>query len=222
MTGRPARLVLPLLLAGCASQPPADFVPLDQVLRLARYEVRYFSDDNFIGRPIDGYQAGRIWLTRAAAHALAAAEDELEPQGLRLKIFYGYRPQRAVEGFRRWAAEPHDTRMRGRYYPKLDKAELFRLSYLAERSAHSRGSTVDLTLVDAASGEELDMGSPFDFFGPIAHHDSPLLSPPQAHNRERLRNLMRRHGFRPCAQEWWHYTLEDEPYPNTCFDFPVR
>ncbi|WP_187670991.1 M15 family metallopeptidase [Zestomonas carbonaria] len=215
-------LALLLLLAACATQRPDGFVHLDQMLRSATYDVRYYNGDNFVGTRIDGYEAGRVLLSREAASALAAAEQELETESLRLKIFDGYRPQLAVEHFKRWAADPHDTRMKDRFYPDLEKQDLFRLGYIAERSGHSRGSTVDLTLADAGTGQELDMGSPFDFFGPISHHDTPLITPQQARNRERLRNLMIRHGFRPYAEEWWHYTLENEPYPDSYFDFPVR
>ncbi|MFV3331811.1 M15 family metallopeptidase [Pseudomonas sp. NY15437] len=201
-----------------ADQPAQDgFVYLDQVLKSARYDVRYAGSDNFVGEPIDGYQKARIILTRQAATALAAVEKDLALSGLALKIFDGYRPQRAVDDFRRWATDPQDLRQKARYYPDLDKPALFRDGYIAQHSGHSRGSTVDLTLVKAQSGEELDMGSPFDFFGPISHHGTALVTVQQTRNRETLR-----HGFEPYSAEWWHYTLKAEPFPTTYFDFPVQ
>lgn len=206
-----------------ADQPAQDgFVYLDQVLKSARYDVRYAGSDNFVGEPIDGYQKARIILTRQAATALAAVEKDLALSGLALKIFDGYRPQRAVDDFRRWAANPQDLRQKARYYPDLDKPALFRDGYIAQHSGHSRGSTVDLTLVKAQSGEELDMGSPFDFFGPISHHGTALVTVQQTRNRETLRQAMLRHGFEPYSAEWWHYTLKAEPFPTTYFDFPVQ
>ncbi|WP_259757514.1 M15 family metallopeptidase [Pseudomonas sp. GCEP-101] len=206
-----------------ADQPAQDgFVYLDQVLKSARYDVRYAGSDNFVGEPIDGYRKARIILTRQAATALAAVEKDLALSGLALKIFDGYRPQRAVDDFRRWAADPQDLRQKARYYPDLDKPALFRDGYIAQHSGHSRGSTVDLTLVKAQSGEELDMGSPFDFFGPISHHGTALVTVQQTRNRETLRQAMLRHGFEPYSAEWWHYTLKAEPFPTTYFDFPVQ
>ena len=221
------RLPLLLLLFAClplrADQPAQPgFVYLDQVLKSARYDVRYAGADNFVGEPIDGYQKARIILTREAATALAAVEQDLALSGLELKIFDGYRPQRAVEDFKRWAADPQDTRQKARYYPDQDKRALFRDGYIAQHSGHSRGSTVDLTLVDNKTGEELDMGSRFDFFGPISHHGTTLISVQQTRNRETLRQAMLRHGFEPYVAEWWHYRLKAEPYPSTYFDFPVR
>ncbi|WP_236171402.1 M15 family metallopeptidase [Pseudomonas pseudonitroreducens] len=206
-----------------AEQLPWDgFVYLDQVLKSARYDVRYAGTDNFVGEPIDGYRTARIILTREAAVALAAVEQDVALSGLALKIFDGYRPQRAVDEFRRWAADPQDTRQKARYYPDLDKPALFRDGYIAKYSGHSRGSTVDLTLVDSTTGKEVDMGSPFDFFGPISHHGTALVNVQQTRNRETLRQAMLRHGFEPYGAEWWHYTLKAEPYPKTYFDFPVQ
>lgn len=206
-----------------AEQLPRDgFVYLDQVLKSARYDVRYAGTDNFVGEPIDGYRTARIILTREAAVALAAVEQDVALSGLALKIFDGYRPQRAVDEFRRWAADPQDTRQKARYYPDLDKPALFRDGYIAKHSGHSRGSTVDLTLVDSTTGKEMDMGSPFDFFGPISHHGSALVNVQQTRNRETLRQAMLRHDFEPYGAEWWHYTLKAEPYPKTYFDFPVQ
>ncbi|AYC34466.1 peptidase M15 [Pseudomonas cavernae] len=215
-------LALLLLLAACATQRPADFVYLDQLLCCATYDARYYNGDNFVGRRIDGYRTGRVILSRQAASALAAAERDAQRHGLRLKIFDGYRPQRAVDDFKRWASAVQDSRMKARYYPEVDKRDLFRLGYIAKKSGHSRGSTLDLTLVDAKTGQELDMGSAFDFFGPVAHHDTPRITPAQASNRTLLRDLMVRHGFQPYSAEWWHYTLRNEPYPKAYFDFPLQ
>lgn len=224
-TGARFTLLLCLLISQPlrADQPTQEgFVYLDQVLKSARYDVRYAGTDNFVGEPIDGYQKARIILTHEAAAALAAVEKDVALSGLALKIFDGYRPQRAVDEFRRWAADPQDTRQKARYYPDIDKSTLFRDGYIAKHSGHSRGSTVDLTLVDAKSGEELDMGSRFDFFGPISHHGTALISVQQTRNRETLRQAMLRHGFEPYSAEWWHYTLKAEPYPQTYFDFPLQ
>ncbi|MDF3862992.1 M15 family metallopeptidase [Pseudomonas denitrificans (nom. rej.)] len=222
-----ARFTLLLCLLICqplrADQPAQDgFVYLDQILKSARYDVRYAGSDNFVGEPIDGYQKARIILTREAATALAAVEKDVALSGLALKIFDGYRPQRAVDDFLRWAADPQDIRQKARYYPQLDKPALFRNGYIAKHSGHSRGSTVDLTLVESKTGEELDMGSPFDFFGPISHHGTALISVQQTRNRETLRQAMLRHGFEPYSTEWWHYALKAEPYPKTYFDFSIQ
>ncbi|AGI26161.1 peptidase M15D, vanX D-ala-D-ala dipeptidase [Pseudomonas sp. ATCC 13867] len=227
--GAARRWRLPLLTCLFASLPlqadqPAQpgFVYLDQILKSARYDVRYAGNDNFVGAPIDGYLVARIILTEPAARALENVEHDLALSGLSLKIFDGYRPQRAVEAFRRWAATSQDTQQKARYYPDQDKRTLFRDGYIAQHSAHSRGSTVDLTLVETRTGEELDMGSRFDFFGPISRHGTALITPTQTRNRETLRQAMLRHGFEPYAAEWWHYRLKAEPYPSRYFDFPVR
>jgi D-alanyl-D-alanine dipeptidase len=201
---------------------PEGFVYLDEVNTDAVLEVRYYSTDNFVGSRVDGYLAPRVVLTREAAQALAEVAEEFRQQGLVLKIFDGYRPQRAVDHFVRWAADLDDQKMKDKYYPNVAKEDLFRLNYIAEKSSHSRGSTVDLTLVDRQTGEELDMGSGFDFFGEISHHDSPLVTEQQLQNRNLLRDAMVRHGFVPYPEEWWHYTLADEPYPDQYFDFPVK
>jgi D-alanyl-D-alanine dipeptidase len=185
-------------------------------------DMRYAGSDNFVGRPIAGYEAPRCLLTPQAAGALARVQASLVPDGLGLKVFDCYRPRQAVADFAAWARDPADTQMKAAYYPRTDKADLFRLGYIAERSSHSRGSTVDLTLVRRADGVELDMGTPFDLFDPSSATDFPGVSPIQSRNRHRLRDAMIRAGFVPYAQEWWHFTLKDEPYPDTAFDRPVR
>mgnify|MGYP000923227722 FL=1 len=201
---------------------PEGFVYVTDVIPTALLEIRYSAEDNFVGAVIEGYEAPKAILTREAAQALKKAADKLYEQGYRIKIFDAYRPQRAVNHFIRWAQDPDDTKMKDKYYPDVDKADLFKLSYLAKRSGHSRGSTVDLTLVDISTGEELDMGSGFDYLGEISHHGSPLITPEQEKNRNILKDAMVEAGFKPHPKEWWHYGLIDEPYPDTYFDFPVR
>lgn len=201
---------------------PSGFVDLQTVLPDLILDIRYFGSDNFIGKPIDGYLAPKAILSKEAALALAAVREEANSMGFQLKIFDAYRPQTAVNHFVRWAAVVDDTLMKAKYYPDVDKKDLFALKYIAERSGHTRGSTIDLTLVDIATGEELDMGSTFDLFGEKSHHGSPSVNEQQSANRLLLKELMLRHGFKHYPEEWWHYTLAKEPYPDTYFDFPVE
>lgn len=220
------RLAFALLLAvlpAASEEPPLPpgFVDLARAVPGIALEVRYAGSHNFVGAPIDGYGRARILLTHLAASALGKAQEELEPFGFGLKVFDGYRPQRAVEHFVRWARDPADLKGQAEFYPNVDKARLFELGYIAERSGHSRGSTVDLTLVVLADGSELDMGSPYDLFDPISRPGSPQVSPAQRAHRLLLREVMRRAGFRPYAEEWWHFTLEAEPFPETYFDIPI-
>ena len=199
----------------------ADFVSLSEAVPDAMLEIRYYSTYNFVGARIDGYEAPVALLTREAAQALREVSDELLPMGYRLKIFDAYRPQRAVDHFVRWSRDRSDTRMKAFFYPELDKSVLFRQGYIAERSGHSRGSTVDLTLFDMATGKEVDMGGTFDYFGKRSHSDYKNITQEQRANRQLLKNVMTAHGFKPLRAEWWHFTLVDEPFPNTCFDFPI-
>ena len=185
-------------------------------------EIRYAGKNNFIGRVIPGYKKPVPILSAPAASALKKVQKELKKQGYRLKIFDAYRPQRAVDYFVKWSGLAGDTLMKNSYYPDVKKENLFRLGYIATQSGHSRGSTVDLTIVAADTGKELDMGSPYDFFGDISHHNSDIITTSQAKNRKLLRDIMIKYGFRPYAEEWWHYTLRNEPYANTYFDFPVK
>ena len=210
------------ILSIAATPLPEGFVYLEDVIPSIRLEICYFSDNNFTGRPVDGYLKPRAILTREAAAALKGVQDELLPFGLGIKLFDAYRPQRAVDSFVRWAADLNDTTAKTRYYPEVAKQDLFNDGYIAAKSSHSRGSTVDLTIVELSSGTELDMGSPFDFFGPISWPDSTLVPPPRLAHRLLLRTLMMKYGFYPYAQEWWHFTLANEPYPETYFDFPVE
>ncbi|MGI6551537.1 MAG: M15 family metallopeptidase [Bacillota bacterium] len=223
-------IVLLVILAILASravksnpdQLPDGFVYVTDVIPTALLEIRYFSEDNFVGAVIDGYQAPKAILTKEAAQALKKAADMLYEQGYYIKIFDAYRPQRAVDHFKRWAQDLDDIKMKEKYYPDLNKSLLFELGYVAEKSSHSRGSTVDLTFVDISTGEEVDMGSGFDFFGEISNHGTDLITKEQEKNRNILRDAMVAAGFEVYPEEWWHYTLKDEPYPDTYFDFPVK
>lgn len=213
-------------LAGTMQERPANrFVTCEAMIPDIRMELRYAGSRNFVGERIDGYRRPLCLLTRQAALALAAVQEELLPLGLGLKIFDAYRPQRAVDHFVRWAADPHDVRMKAEFYPGVDKRDLFRDDYISARSGHSRGSTVDLTIVSLAgetAGKELEMGTGFDFFGPESWIAYPALTERQRSNRMLLQSVMKRHGFRPYAREWWHFTLEHEPFPDSYFDFPVE
>lgn len=201
---------------------PEGFVYIDNVLPSAVQDIRYYGVNNFVGKRVDGYAAPRAILSRKAAEALKGAADEFALQGYTVKIFDAYRPQTAVNHFIRWAKDLHDVKTKATFYPQVDKTLLFKEGYIALRSSHSRGSTVDLTIVDSATAKELDMGSPFDFFDPISHHGATQITAAQSANRLFLRNIMEKHGFVALQKEWWHYTLKNEPYPKTYFDFPVR
>jgi D-alanyl-D-alanine dipeptidase len=201
---------------------PDGFVYVTDVVPDAVLDIRYYGTDNFVGERIDSYNAPQAILTAQAAQALSGSADILRRDGYVIKIFDAYRPKGAVAHFVRWARDLGDTRQKDIFYPGVDKARLFELGYIAERSGHSRGSTVDLTIVDALTGAEVDMGSGFDFFGPVSAADSTEISPLQRKNREILRRAMSLGGFKPIRSEWWHFTLKDEPYPETYFDFPVE
>ena len=201
---------------------PEGFVLLADAVPDILQEIRYYSTYNFVGSRIDGYEQPCAILTVEAAQALRAVSDELLAQGYRLKVYDAYRPQSAVDHFVRWAEDLEDTAMQPCFYPEEEKSRLFAHGYIAARSGHSRGSTVDLTLLDEASGKELDMGGTFDYFGAPSHTDYDGLTPEQRANRALLRDAMLRHGFRGIKTEWWHFTLQEEPFPDTYFDFPVR
>ena len=220
-----------LLLVSCsrrAEQPcdqiydRSDFVEVTEVIPDVILEIRYYSTYNFVGARIDGYKRPLALMTRQAADSLKAVNDELKAHGYRLKIWDTYRPQRAVNHFIRWAEDIQDTAMKAVFYPMVDKSRLFDEGYICARSSHSRGSTVDLTLIDAATGKELDMGSPFDWFGIESHPDYRCKLYMQSENRKVLHNAMVRHGFEGIDSEWWHFTLANEPYPDTYFDFPIE
>ncbi|MBQ6771499.1 MAG: peptidase M15 [Bacteroidales bacterium] len=231
------RLTGKLPLTDDASQ----FVNLTDVIPDAILEIRYFGTYNFVGTRVDGYMEPTALLTKQAADALKAVSDDVMKLGYRLKIYDAYRPQCAVDNFVRWAADIPDTLMKPYFYPDLDKSVLFDQKYIMEKSGHTRGSTVDLTLFDMATEKELDMGGTFDWFGPESHPDfcgnpetgeytgdnsaSPIgrsITEEQFRNRMILREAMLRHGFKALDSEWWHFTLKNEPYPDTYFTFPVK
>lgn len=193
----------------------SDFVP--HIVQ----EIRYFSTYNFIGERIDGYEEPVALLTKEAARALKAVSNELFVQGYRLKVFDAYRPVSAVRQFILWGIEDQDVRMKPYFYPTLEKQELFSRGYIAKQSSHSRGSAIDLTLLDMRTGKELDMGSPFDLFSELSHPDCKAVTQEQYENRMLLQKAMLRNGFLPLDCEWWHFVLKDEPYPDTYFTFPV-
>ena len=193
----------------------SDYVP--QIVQ----EIRYFSTYNFIGDRIDGYEEPVALLTKEAARALKTVSNEMNVKGYRLKIFDAYRPETAVRHFILWGIEDADVRMKPYFYPDVEKQALFSEGYIARRSSHSRGSTVDLTLLDMKTGKEVDMGGPFDLFSPVSHPDYRGITEEQYDNRMFLREAMLRNGFLPIDCEWWHFTLRDEPYPDTYFSFPV-
>ena len=184
-------------------------------------EIRYHSTYNFVGDRIDGYEEPIALLTIEAARALKTVANKAAVMGYRLKIFDAYRPAAAVRHFVLWGIEDLDQRMKPFFYPDLEKEELFSQGYIAKQSSHSRGSTVDLTLLDMSTGREADMGTPFDWFSEQSHPDSAAVTDEQRANRMMLRDLMTRNGFEPISCEWWHFTLRDEPYPDTYFEFPV-
>ena len=198
------------------------FVLVGEAIPDVIQEIRYYSSYNFVGERVDGYEAPVALLTREAAEALKLVNADMRARGLRLVIYDGYRPQRAVDHFVRWAEDLAADSMKPVFYPEVDKCELFEKGFIARRSGHSRGSTVDLTLLDERTGRLLDMGGPFDFFGELSHPDYAGVTPEQHANRMLLRDAMVRRGFRPLSTEWWHFTLKDEPYPDTFFDFPVK
>ena len=197
------------------------FVLVTDVIPDAILEIRYYTDYNFVGEQIDGYEEPVALLTKEAAEALKAANDDLEEQGYCIKIYDAYRPQSAVDDFVDWANDTSDTKMQEYFYPEVNKANLFSEGYIAYHSGHSRGSTVDLTIVDKATGEDVDMGGTFDYFGQVSHPDYTGITDEQYANRMILRDAMTSHGFKAITTEWWHFTLQNEPYPNTYFNFPV-
>ena len=212
----------------------SDFVNITSVVPDVILEIRYFGTYNFVGSRIDGYLQPTALLTRQAADSLKAVSDDLKAQGYRLKIYDAYRPQMGVDHFMRWGADLDDTLMKAYFYPNVDKSRLFELEYIAEKSGHTRGSTLDLTLFDMRTEKEVDMGGTFDWFGPESHPDcggnpetgeyraNDTITAQQFENRMILRRAMLSHGFKPYDCEWWHFTLRNEPYPDTYFEFPVR
>lgn len=222
-------------VAGVKEMDSSQFVNITDVVPDVILEIRYFGNYNFVGTRIDGYEEPVALMTRQAADSLRAVSEELKQLGYLLKIYDAYRPQRGVDHFMRWAQSPTDTLTRTYFYPYLTKEQVIEREYVARRSGHTRGSTVDLTLFDMKAGKELDMGGTFDWFGKESHPDycgNPEtleyieqpggLTSEQFYNRMVLRAAMLRHGFKPYENEWWHFTLKNEPFPDTYFAFPVR
>lgn len=201
---------------------PEGFVLVSEVIPDVIQEIRYFSTYNFVGRRIDSYRVPVAILTKEAASALKNAADDFRKQGYIIKIYDAYRPQTAVNHFKSWAQDLNDVKMKKYFYPNVNKSELFKRGYIASKSGHSRGSTIDMTLVDMNSGKEIDVGSPFDFFGEISHHDTQQITAKQRANRLIIKKTMIANGFKEYSEEWWHYSLKNEPYPQTYFDFPVE
>ncbi len=204
------------------AQLPEGFVYVTSVIPDLDVELRYFSTNNFVGDTITGYKANTLILTKQAAEALKLVQDDLYQYNLCLKVYDGYRPQRAVNHFIVWAKDLNDTINKQQFYPDVNKRHLFSEGYIASRSGHSKGSTVDLTLTDGTTGIPLDMGSPYDFFGKESWIEYPDLTETQKANRQLLQNVMLKHNFRNYPQEWWHFTLRWEPFPDTFFDFEVE
>ncbi|MGB6536712.1 MAG: M15 family metallopeptidase [Xanthobacteraceae bacterium] len=212
--------LLVLCTQAAAQQRPAAFVDVSSVVPGLIVDMRYAGSHNFVGRPIDGYEAPRCLLTRAAADALSAVARDVASRGLVLKVYDCYRPTRAVANFVRWARNLKDQKMKAEFYPNVDKRTLF-AGYIAARSGHSRGSTMDLTLAHS-DGNELDMGTHFDFFSPKSWTADRSVGAEAHANRMLLAGAMGRHGFRGYFREWWHFTLRGEPFPHSYFDFPVK
>jgi len=221
-------LLVSLLLAGGAGAHaapvvlPDGFVYITDVVPDVILEIRYYSTYNFLGTRVDDYLSPVAIISEQAAAALKQANDNLRTQGYAVKVFDAYRPQGAVDHFVRWAEDVNDVLTKEYFYPEVEKDRLFVDGYIAARSGHSRGSTIDLTIVDMRTGKEADMGSPFDYFGPKSHHGTTLVTDEQTSNRLILKEAMESAGFRPYDEEWWHYSLIDEPFPNVYHTFPVR
>jgi len=201
---------------------PDSFVELSELIPDVHIELRYFGENNFVGGRVDGYRADKLYVSREAATALIQVQAEVAAFGLSLKVFDAYRPQPAVDHFVRWAEDLDDTKMKQQFYPDVAKDILFDEGYISARSGHSRGSSIDLTLVDAASGEELDMGTPWDFFDPSSWPSYQGISAQARANRNLLAAVMTKHGFNAIRTEWWHFNLANEPYPDTYFSFPIE
>jgi len=199
-----------------SSTAPDGFVNVNQAIPTIKYEIRYASSENFIGRPINGYNAPLCYLTKESVHALQKVQHELQEKGLRLKVYDCYRPQRAVNDFVTWAKDLNDTKMKQTYYANVPKKELFRLGYIAAKSGHSRGSTIDLTI------EGLEMGTPYDFFDAHSHTNDKSITKTAQINRTFLKNVMQKNGFVNYPKEWWHYTLKSEPFPTKYFNFVIQ
>ncbi|RZQ62324.1 D-Ala-D-Ala dipeptidase VanX [Amycolatopsis suaedae] len=198
-----------------------DLVFVDEFVPGIRWDAKYATWDNFVGKPVDGYLVNRIVGTKALCVALERAQQEAAYLGFGLLLWDGYRPQRAVDCFVRWSRQPEDGRRKPRHYPNIDRARMFDEGYVATRSGHSRGSAVDLTLYHLATGELVAMGGDHDLMDSVSHHGAEGITEAEARNRQYLRTIMEASGFSSYECEWWHYTLTDEPYPDTYFDVPI-
>lgn len=209
-------------LAVQSQKLPKGFSYIKDISPTIQGELRYCHNNNFMGVPVNGYEENTLIATTPTAKALKKVQDELASQKLGLKVYDAYRPQTAVNHFVKWARVMNDTLMKQQYYPEVNKRHLFKKGYISSKSGHSRGSTVDLTIIHLETGKELDMGSPYDFFGVSSHITYENLTKQQKKNRQLLQKVMRKHGFRSYSKEWWHFTLRGEPFPKTFFDFPVK
>jgi len=202
--------------------PNKNFIYLKELIPKLRSDLRYYGSNNFVGKPIEGYNEPKLLLTIEAANALKKVQDELERIGFGLLIYDAYRPQKATDHFVRWSEDMADTLMKDDFYPNIDKKDLFKLGYIAKKSGHSRGSTVDLTIVSLKTKHILNMGSTYDLFDEKSHTEYPNITKNQHALRLLLKRRMEKHGFKSYEKEWWHFTLKNEPYPNTYFDFPIE
>ncbi|OIQ37604.1 MAG: peptidase M15 [Bacteroidetes bacterium MedPE-SWsnd-G1] len=204
------------------AQLPKGFNYVKDQIPSIQIELRYYSTNNFVGDTINGYNDDKLILSKRATTALKKVQTELKGRGLGLKVFDAYRPQRAVDHFAAWALQLNDTLKKQQFYPEVAKQHLFNLGYIAYKSGHTRGSTLDLTLIDLETGKEIDMGSPWDFFGKESWVENNDLCKKQRKNRKRLQKVMLKHGFKNYEKEWWHFTLKDEPFPDTYFDYVIE
>lgn len=204
------------------AQLPEGFVYVKKIIPDLDVELRYNTKNNFVGKRIDGYHSNKLILTEQTAVALKKVQEELQNMNLCLKVYDGYRPQQAVNHFMRWAKNLNDTINKATFYPNVNKEHLFEEEYIATRSGHSRGSTLDLTIIDGNTGKPLDMGSAYDFFGEQSWVDYQNITEKQKANRQILQKVMFKYSFRNYPKEWWHFTLRFEPFPETYFDFPVK
>lgn len=210
---------------GINNEPPSkeDFVDLKELMPNLRSDLRYYSSNNFVGEPIEGYNAAKVLMTKEAAEALKKVQDELERLGFGLLIYDAYRPQRATDHFVRWAQDDTDDMMKSQYYPNIEKKDLFAKGYISVKSGHSRGSTVDVTIVSLKTKQILNMGSPYDLFDEVSSVEhTQSITKNQHALRLLLKRRMEKHGWKSYEQEWWHFTLNNEPYPETYFDFPIE
>ncbi|PCJ58190.1 MAG: peptidase M15 [Planctomycetota bacterium] len=203
-------------------QLPKGFVYLKNIIPNAVVDIKYYSDENFIGKRIEGYEGNKGILTQEAAGALIKVQSELKKNNMGIKIFDAYRPQRAVNHFLKWASNFNDKKMKSNYYPNVNKSDLVKEGYVSKKSSHSRGSTVDITIVNLLTGQELDMGSRYDLFDVKSHVNFKKLKSQQKANRIVLNKVMKKNGFKSYSKEWWHFTLVNEPFKDKYFDFIVK